>query len=345
MPDWRQDVIRALGGRITPAALRLLGAWQPWEGGHTRNRARFNWLNTTRGDEYPSINRVGVRAFPDYQTGVRQTAATLHNYPALVQALASGQVDFTDEGLQADFNKWLTGNATPGMSDYVRKIAGSFGQAPGQRSRAPATAGAAAPPSPAPAPVQPDPVRMRRRKLLAGLLSEEGERVGTPPPLMLIQRLLTIDPAAEADALQDGGTVRPPVDPRTQDVPGLSAADKLNPKLKKALQVAHAQLGKPYVWGAESPREGGFDCSGLVDFAFKQAGIKIPGRLTTWTAARLGRSVKGQELRPGDWIISNRGRHMTLYVGGGKVIAAPRRGTVVQYQGLPEGIVDVRRFV
>jgi cell wall-associated NlpC family hydrolase len=120
-------------------------------------------------------------------------------------------------------------------------------------------------------------------------------------------------------------------------------------KLGQAIKIAAAQIGKPYVWGAESPSEGGFDCSGLIDYAFRKAGIPIPGgRLTTQSAIRLGVSVKGKPYQPGDWIFTNGGKHMVMYVGGGQVIAAPHSGEVVQYQPLSqfEGqIVDVRRLL
>lgn len=115
--------------------------------------------------------------------------------------------------------------------------------------------------------------------------------------------------------------------------------------MNTALQIAVKQLGKPYVWGAESP-ELGFDCSGLIEYAFEQAGIKTPGRLTTWTIANYGKSVKGQQFQPGDMILTNKGKHVVLYLGDGKVIAAPRRGEPVQIQPVSRfngQIVDVRR--
>lgn len=121
-----------------------------------------------------------------------------------------------------------------------------------------------------------------------------------------------------------------------------------NSVVDRILAIAHAQVGKPYVWGGETPGEGGFDCSGLIDYAFKKAGIDLPGRLTTSTAMNLGKSVKGKRLRPGDWIITNGGNHMVMYVGNGKVIAAPQTGETVQYQPLSRfqgDIVDIRRFI
>jgi hypothetical protein len=126
-PGWQTDIIKGLGGEHSAAAEHLLGSWQQWEGGGTANNATFNPLNTTRG-QYQKINSVGVSAFPDWQTGVAETVGTLGGYPAISEALRSGKVDFTNPALQADFNKWLTGKATPGMTPYVAKIARSFGQ-------------------------------------------------------------------------------------------------------------------------------------------------------------------------------------------------------------------------
>lgn len=145
--------------------------------------------------------------------------------------------------------------------------------------------------------------------------------------------------AASQNAASWGGSIRGAV-----QVP-----DDASPVAQQILTIAGKQVGKPYVWGGESPDEGGFDCSGLIDYAFRQAGVKLPGgRLTTWSMMKMGQSVKGQSFRPGDWIITNGGKHVVMYAGNGKVIAAPRRGEVVQYQPLSRfngQIVDVRRIL
>jgi murein DD-endopeptidase MepM/ murein hydrolase activator NlpD len=155
-PGWQADIIKGLGGQHSAGAEHLLGAWQQWEGGGTHNKATFNPLNTTRG-KYAKINSVGVSAFPDWQTGIQETVGTLGGYPAISEALRTGQIDFTNPALQADFNKWLTGKATPGMSPYVAKIARSFGQdVPLSETRA-TTSSLGPPPAPvrvAPAPRQ-----------------------------------------------------------------------------------------------------------------------------------------------------------------------------------------------
>jgi hypothetical protein len=128
--DFGVDLIGALGGKPTKQAQRLFSSWQRWEGGHTANAATWNPLNLTApGSGLPTINSVGVVAMPSRQAGVKRTAELLRSgYPAIARAMASGQVDFQDPELQGDLNRWLSGKRTPGMTPYVQKIAGSYGQ-------------------------------------------------------------------------------------------------------------------------------------------------------------------------------------------------------------------------
>jgi len=154
------------------------------------------------------------------------------------------------------------------------------------------------------------------------------------------------DPAEEAATqTEHGGTLKPPISSKTGNVPGV--ADPTTSKaIQRVLAIAHDQIGTPYVWAQSDPKKG-FDCSGLIEYAYEKAGIPTPGRLTTWSMAKLGKSVKSEQYRPGDWIITNKGKHVVMYVGKGKVIAAPRTGERVQYQDLDRfkgQIVDVRRF-
>ncbi len=106
---------------------------------------------------------------------------------------------------------------------------------------------------------------------------------------------------------------------------------------------AAKELGKPYIWGAESESEGGFDCSGLVDYALRKNGYKGP-RLTTGTIKNLGHSVMGGIIAPGDLVLTNGGEHVVIYAGKGRVISAPHSGAVVRYQPLSDyKITDIRR--
>ncbi|MFF5485721.1 NlpC/P60 family protein [Streptomyces virginiae] len=94
-----------------------------------------------------------------------------------------------------------------------------------------------------------------------------------------------------------------------------------------ALTYAAAQIGKPYVWGAEGP--GSFDCSGLTSQAWAHAGRAIP-RTSQEQWAQLPK-VPLDQLRPGDLVVYfPKATHVGLYVGDGKVIQAPRPGAVVK---------------
>ncbi|MFJ3926845.1 NlpC/P60 family protein [Streptomyces sp. NPDC090022] len=94
-----------------------------------------------------------------------------------------------------------------------------------------------------------------------------------------------------------------------------------------ALRFAVAQLGKPYVWGAEGPAA--FDCSGLTSQAWAAAGRAIP-RTSQEQWAQLPR-VPLDELRPGDLVVYfPKATHVAIYAGDGKVIQAPRPGAAVK---------------
>ena len=84
---------------------------------------------------------------------------------------------------------------------------------------------------------------------------------------------------------------------RLADVRGLDAAGAV-------VAAALAQLGWPYVWGGESRAEGGFDCSGLVDYALAAAGLPV-GRLDAAGLQRLARRLPaGAGLLPGDLVFA-----------------------------------------
>ena len=105
--------------------------------------------------------------------------------------------------------------------------------------------------------------------------------------------------------------------------------------------AAAAQVGWPYVWGGESRAEGGFDCSGLVDYAFTAAGAALPGRPTATDLWRMGRPIAAATLQPGDLVfVGTAGgapHHVGIYVGDGTVLSAPHTGARVGYSPLADG--------
>lgn len=101
----------------------------------------------------------------------------------------------------------------------------------------------------------------------------------------------------------------------------------------KAARAALSKQGSAYVWGGDGPIT--FDCSGLVKWAFEQAGM--PGLPhSAEQQARMGRSVSRSELQPGDLIaLYSPISHIGIYVGDGVYVNAPQSGDVVKVVGVP----------
>lgn len=105
---------------------------------------------------------------------------------------------------------------------------------------------------------------------------------------------------------------------------------------KGVVGIAKKFLGVPYVWGGTSPS--GFDCSGFVQYVMRQAGVNLP-RISA-DQARAGKRISLKDLRVGDlvaWDNSSRNNgadHIAIYIGGGKIIHAPRPGSSVRIDGI-----------
>jgi cell wall-associated NlpC family hydrolase len=108
-----------------------------------------------------------------------------------------------------------------------------------------------------------------------------------------------------------------------------------------AVAAAEAQVGWPYVWGGESRVEGGFDCSGLIDFAYAAAGSPLPGRPTAADLWHVGRPEAVADLAPADLVFvgtaSGAPHHVGMYVGDGMVVVAPHTGAQVRFEPLAAG--------
>jgi len=134
--------------------------------------------------------------------------------------------------------------------------------------------------------------------------------------------------------------VNPSIDyPTAGEVPTARGQVMTAAQVRTVIRAAYSRLGWPYVWGGESEAEGGYDCSGLMQYAFARAGIRLP-RVAA-DQARAGWVIPYSKARPGDMLIWANDptapgyiSHIALYIGDGKMIAAPRRGTVVQVQNV-----------
>jgi len=110
-----------------------------------------------------------------------------------------------------------------------------------------------------------------------------------------------------------------------------------------AVGVALSYLGTPYVWAGASPA--GFDCSGLVVYAYGKVGVSLPH--SSYALWNVGVSVPRDQLEPGDLVFFNGLGHMGIYIGGGQFVAAPRTGDVVKVSSLDShgGYVGARRVL
>ncbi|MBT2410234.1 C40 family peptidase [Streptomyces sp. ISL-12] len=120
------------------------------------------------------------------------------------------------------------------------------------------------------------------------------------------------------------------------DLPDLSGTAAASGRAAAALAAAQSALGKPYVWGANGPS--GFDCSGLTQWSYAQAGVALPR--TSQAQAGAGQRVPLDQARPGDLVAyRDDASHIGMYAGNGQVIHAPYPGAPVRYD--PVGMMPV----
>ena len=110
-----------------------------------------------------------------------------------------------------------------------------------------------------------------------------------------------------------------------------------------AVQAALTQVGAPYSWGGAAP--GGFDCSGLVMWAFQQAGIALPH--SSQALAHGGQPVSLSDLQPGDVLtFYSDASHAGLYIGDGLMVHSSTFGVPVRVVPMNSSgpIYDARRY-
>ena len=109
-----------------------------------------------------------------------------------------------------------------------------------------------------------------------------------------------------------------------------------------ALTAATTQTGKPYLWGGTGPNA--WDCSGLVQWAFRQAGVQLPR--TSQQMAHAGMRVPLWAMSPGDVVVLNSdASHVGIYMGFGQVFNSYDYGTPVGIKPISQWtIYSVRRF-
>jgi cell wall-associated NlpC family hydrolase len=144
-----------------------------------------------------------------------------------------------------------------------------------------------------------------------------------PNPL---RRLLLVFALAlvVAGLLATGAAARLDGPPRIQRPP----VQKPRPTLgQRAAKLALLAVGVPYVWGGASPASG-FDCSGLVYWAYRRLGIELPH--SSYALYDRGRRVARSRMKPGDLVFFSGLGHVGMYLGRGRMVHAPSSGRSVE---------------
>ena len=152
-----------------------------------------------------------------------------------------------------------------------------------------------------------------------------GIRLGRPLGDRPAHRSAPMPPPARSPTASVGGN-------RPAPVPLATASRGTRAEVTTALKAALDVMGTPYQWGGTT--DNGFDCSGLIQYAYARAGIGVPRRSAD--QARSGRSVGVAlaDLAPGDILAFSGSRndtitHVGLYLGDGRFIHSARDGVVV----------------
>ena len=143
-----------------------------------------------------------------------------------------------------------------------------------------------------------------------------------------------INPEENTEPVQSPPVKTPGSNPAPQTPPALEAGHSAMGD--QVVAEARKLLGAPYIYGAESWAEVGFDCSGLTQYVYGQVGIDIP-RTASYQWAGISRKVTVP--RPGDLVVFAKVEeggvyHIGVYIGGNQMIHAPKPGDHVKISSL-----------
>lgn len=119
----------------------------------------------------------------------------------------------------------------------------------------------------------------------------------------------------------------PPVEPQVKAARYIKKRAPKPSLGERAAKIALQAVGIPYRWGGSSP-SGGFDCSGLVYWAYGRIGIEVPH--SSYALYDQGRRVARSRMKPGDVLFFSGLGHVGLYLGGGRMVHAPQSGRNVE---------------
>lgn len=174
---------------------------------------------------------------------------------------------------------------------------------------------------------------------MAGLGAASGVSAASMPGIESADTMPELSPVAMFDGMDattpTGGSTFEDLFPQTGVVDG---------KRNRVMQLAKQIIGTPYVWGGSDP-DSGVDCSGFVQWVFKQIGISLP-RISA-QQAQAGTRVGVDQLKAGDLVGWNNSKrnggadHIAIYLGNGQIIEAPRPGLGVRVRTLDDDEGDM----
>lgn len=125
--------------------------------------------------------------------------------------------------------------------------------------------------------------------------------------------------------------------------PGQAPGSNSGASAAQVIAFAQQQIGEPYVWGGVGPD--GWDCSGLMQWAFGQAGVQLPR--VSQQQQTVGKEVPVENAQPGDLLFWGKpAHHVALALGNGKMLEAPRTGLNVRIRSYTPGeITNVKRVL
>jgi cell wall-associated NlpC family hydrolase len=155
-----------------------------------------------------------------------------------------------------------------------------------------------------------------RRHLLAFALATGAAALAATIPLVALATS-----AGDAAAAPGPGVLR---HPENRAPHGATSAPSLG---ERAAEIALGVVGVPYRWGGESPSSG-FDCSGLVRWAYGRIGIDLPHN--SYALYSEGRRISEARIEAGDVLFFSGLGHVGLYLGEGRMVHAPYSGKHVE---------------
>jgi peptidoglycan DL-endopeptidase CwlO len=175
-----------------------------------------------------------------------------------------------------------------------------------------------------------------RQKALADKTAADNARRSLAQP-----RAAAAPAAGAAAKPQAGNAPAAPAKPKAADRPAPPPPPAVSGAAGRAVAAAYSQLGVPYGFATAKPGES-FDCSGLTQWSWSQAGVSIP-RVSSaqWNGLP---HVPLDQIQPGDLIFYyNDVHHVAIYVGNGTVIHAPFSGSTVSLAPLRGQVIGAAR--